>query len=247
MLLRLAALAVFCAALSAAQSPQFVWEGDVSDYCILRVHENQVIATDADGSPAPHQRYHFRAKLPDTNQTLRLQLLRGRGVVRFLSQPTLANNYTATVRIDDPQPGSSHYSIALSWTESPYDQPNEPRRKPKTGAPEPPAPATPADHGATWSGHVEGTVRVSIRGSSSYSQIVSGELRGEHADVLQPVPHRADLKYTVRKTAGGGSVQLIESPSDANGWTLTFEIRNGDSRDTEYAVDISWSPYPAPR
>src|SRR5579884_390529 len=104
------ALAAFAAALCAGQSsgeqPQFLWEGDVADFCILTIHGTAVQSREADGTPASHERHRFRAKLPDTNQTLSLQMLHGRGVARFLSQPTLNNGYTAVIRIDDPQPGS---------------------------------------------------------------------------------------------------------------------------------------------
>jgi hypothetical protein len=252
--LRLTTLAVLflalCLADPAGAPPQFTWEGDVNEFCILKVRRGQAQALEADGSLSPHQHFRFRTKLPDTNQTLRLQMLHGRGVVRFLTQPNLNNDYTATLRIDDPQPGPSHYSIALSWQESSYDEPNPRKagRKDESGTARPASSeAMPAQQAVSWAGHVEGTVRVSVRGTSSYSQIVSGELRGEQASILQPLPHRADLKYRVTKVSGGGQVQLIESPSEANGYTLTFEIRNGESPDTEYAVDVGWSSQPAAR
>jgi len=249
MLLRVAALATaalcLCRAQSSSGRPQFEWEGDVGEYCTIRIHGNQVQATEADGGAAAHQRYRFSSRLPDTNQTLRLRMLHGRGIARFLSQPSLANDYTAVIRIDDPQPGSSHYAIALEWAESPYDQPNAPRRAKAT----PPnnGQALPADHGASWSGNVTGTVLVSIRGSSSYSQVLSGNLTAEHADVAQAVPRRVDLKFTIRKVNGGGEVRLVEPPSEANGYTLSFEVRNGQSTDTAYAVDIGWRPQVEPR
>ncbi|HZU23965.1 MAG TPA: hypothetical protein VFA04_00500 [Bryobacteraceae bacterium] len=249
MQVRFAALAAAALVLRAGDSPggarpQFFWEGDVTDSCIIKVHANQVQATEADGSAARHQHYHFSVKLPDTNQNLRLQTLHGRGVVRFLSQPSLTNDYTAVIRIDDPQPGSSHYSISLEWAESSYDQPNAPRSAKTAPANED---TVAADHAASWSGHVTGTVRVSIRGGSSYSQVVSGELTGEHADVAEPVPHRAGLKFTVKKVSGGGEVQVVEAPSESNGYTLTFEVRNGKATDSDYAVDIGWAPQVAPR
>ena len=247
------ALAAFAAALCAGQSsgeqPQFLWEGDVADFCILTIHGTAVQSREADGTPASHERHRFRAKLPDTNQTLSLQMLHGRGVARFLSQPTLNNGYTAVIRIDDPQPGSSHYTVALHWQESPYNQAGDVRRQ-KTKPAEAAccdAEAFETQHGASWSGHVDGTVRVSMRGSSSYSEIISGHLSGEHADVLRPLPRQAGLRYTITKVSGGGDVQLIEPPAEANGYTLTFEVRDGQSTRQDYQVNIGWAPQPAAR
>ena len=40
---------------------------------------------------------------------------RGRGTVRIVQQPGPFNNYTAVVRIHDPQPGAAHYRFRLEW------------------------------------------------------------------------------------------------------------------------------------
>src|SRR5437660_6575150 len=84
----------------AGTHPDFSWQGDVQDVCVLKVHQDQVEATDGEGNPIPHARYKFWSKLPDTNQTLSVEVLQGRGAVRFLSQPNLENEYTATIRIE---------------------------------------------------------------------------------------------------------------------------------------------------
>ena len=40
---------------------------------------------------------------------------RGLGSVRVVQQPRPFNNFTAGVRIHDPQPGASHYRFRLNW------------------------------------------------------------------------------------------------------------------------------------
>ncbi len=254
--MRLALLVLAPFLLQAQQStgdrPQLTWEGEVNDSCTLTIRGSVVQATGDEGQPVSKQHHRFRAKLPEESQSLHVQVLEGRGTVRVTAQPSLENNYTATIRIDDPQAGSAHYAIAVRWDVSPYDEAMQMHKSKKAIAAADKADAAcctpsapPNSHPISWSGHVDGTVRVTIRGGSSYSQIVAGDLTEERSELTTPLPHRADLKYEVTKKQGGGEVQLVESPSAANGYALTFEVRNGQSTSSDYAVEISWAPQPA--
>jgi len=246
----LAALLLATAAFAADQPrPNLVWEGDVDDSAVLMIRNEQVVLRPGEGLPVRNPRYHFASKLPDRTQLVHVEVLRGRGQVRLLSNPQLDNDYTAVVRIDDPQPGSFHYALAVRWEVSPYDEPSAKRhskKKDKDKDKDEPAccdpDQTPVANAIGWTGHVNGTVRVTFIGTSSASEIVSGNLTNEYPRIDRAVPHRDDLKYTIRKVSGGGDVALVEPPSAANGYALVFEIRNGQSADQDYGVEVGWGP-----
>jgi len=244
-------LATYLLALAAnaanSSRPQFLWEGDVEDSAVLILHKEQALLKPGEGIPVRNPKYRFYSKLPDHTQLVRVEVMRGRGTVRVVSQPRLDNDYSATIRIEDPQPGPSHYAIAVRWEVSPYDEPAEKRtsKKNKKDKNEPACcdpEQTPVVNAIGWTGHVDGAVRVTILGSSSSSQVLSGNLTNEYPRVDRPLPRRGDLKYTVSKVSGGGEVALIESPSPANGYVLVFEVRNNGSQDRDYAVSIGWGP-----
>ncbi len=64
------------------------------------------------------QQFHFSDALPDTGQKVRVEVLEGRGYVHVIDQPSVENHYTLAVAIEDRQPGSAFYSIALYWDTS---------------------------------------------------------------------------------------------------------------------------------
>src|SRR5277367_4429732 len=107
-----------CATLSAQDHPQFVWQGQVDGTAILHLAGKHLAVQIKDGAPVERQKFHFSDALPQNRQAVRLEELEGRGYVHVIDQPSIENQYTLAVAIEDPQPGSSFYSIALYWDAS---------------------------------------------------------------------------------------------------------------------------------
>jgi hypothetical protein len=92
-----------------------------------------------------------------------------------------------------------------------------------------------------WSGRVNGTIRVTVRDSSTLSQVVSGEpIRNEQTIFDYALPHRAGLSTTIRKLQGRGTVAIVESPSEQNGFSLVFEVRDPGPGADDYMVELDW-------
>src|SRR6202161_1965881 len=104
--------------LRAQDRPQFVWQGQVDGTAILHLAGKRLSVKIQDGAPVERQKFHFSDALPETRQAVRLEVLEGRGYVHVVDGPSIENHYTLAVSIEDRQPGSSFYSIALYWDAS---------------------------------------------------------------------------------------------------------------------------------
>jgi hypothetical protein len=321
--------------LAAQDRQQFLWQGDVDGVTTLYLQANRLKVEVKEGEPVARQKYHFYDRLPQAHQDARLEVREGRGFVHIIDQPRLANQYTLAVSIEDRQPGSSHYSIALYWDTSnntieqvrgrtgkvrwtgrvdeqaliscrdqtctstvsqgapvaseqfkfsrplPHqdvevslderegrgeirlvEQPRQSNdytarvsiRDPQAGSGEyaftlvwtrpsekESLPVAEAERGMIWSGVVDGRARVTIRGSSSISEVVEGgRITGEHADFLRSLPARNDLKPTVKKLNGRGKVEIVEYPSEKNNYQLTFEISDSEPGPSSYTIEVDW-------
>jgi hypothetical protein len=319
--------------------PQFVWQGQVDGRVILHLAGKRLTVQVDDGAPVERQKFHFSDALPQTGQNVRVDVLEGRGYVHVIDQPNVENNYTLAVEIEDRQPGSSFYSIALNWDTSnnafeggegkkdrvswagrvdeeatvscrarvctsavergapvadekfKFSRPmparevevrledpegrgeihllDQPRREnnytarvevrdPLPGAGEysfelvwiratarelKEAAAVPetASRGFVWTGSVAGGVRVTLKGGASFSEaLAGGGVRGEHGEILRPLPERADLMPTVEKLRGRGRVAVIEPPSEKNNYSLVFEIDDSGPGADDYQVEVAW-------
>jgi len=343
-----ASLFLFLAATAFAQTriPGFLWEGDVDQSAVLLLQGGRLEASSPRGEPVQNQRYRVLQPPVDSRQNVRLDILEGRGSARVTQQPTLENDYSVAVTIEDRQDGRSHYSIALYW-DSPVEQIVPGRKpwkdvgwqgdgaRPELGKPvkltwsgrvegetvvechlsecratmphglpltdararfERPVPradmlvrVSGSDAGGNirileqplaannytvrvgiaegcggrracrftlewrepdvterkvearralfWSGEVTGAVRVTVRDSSTLS---SGHVTGEQPLFDRPLPHRAGLPLAIRKLHGRGTVEIVETPSDQNGFSLIFEIQDPGPGSSDYQVELSW-------
>jgi hypothetical protein len=102
--------------LQAATSPaQFVWEGEVDGTVVLHARANRLKVDTVSGQPVEKQRFKFYERLPDSRRQVRLKVVENRGAVWISQQPTLQNDYTLSVTIEDRQDGKAFYSIRLYW------------------------------------------------------------------------------------------------------------------------------------
>ena len=104
--------------LGAQDHSQFIWQGQVDGTVILHLSGKRLAVQIQDGAPVERQNFHFSDALPGTRQTVRVEVLEGRGFVHVIDPPSIENNYTLALAIEDRQPGSSFYSIALYWDTS---------------------------------------------------------------------------------------------------------------------------------
>jgi len=97
------------------QQAHLAWSGDVDDTATVYVQAAKSWTDDVTGKGVQNVVAQFQGSLPSDEATVSLKSKAGRGQVQITQQPTKDNNYTAGIRIIDPQPGSEHYQFMLTW------------------------------------------------------------------------------------------------------------------------------------
>lgn len=221
--------AIVVAPLAAQDDPQLVWQGQVDGVSLLRVRGDRMAVEQKEGRPVERQRFHFYAGLPESRQRVRLEVLEGRGFVQILEQPSLENNYTLSVSIEDRQGGSSFYSLAFFWQSNTNIFPfSERSRHERTDS-------------LTWSGRVDGEAVVSCRGNSCRAEARSGApVTRDRFRFSRPLPDR-EVMVSLGRMEGRGQIRLIEQPRDQNGYTARVVIRDPYGGASDYTFSLVWS------
>ena len=220
---------IFCA-LCAQAAPQFVWQGQVDGTAILRLAGKRLVVQIEDGAPVERQKFHFSDRLPETRQVVRVEVLEGRGYVHVVDQPSIENHYMLAVAIEDRQPGSSFYSIALYWDAS--NSPFEPGAE-KTDQ-------------VTWTGRVNGGAIISCHQQGCVSSADPGApvqgvaVTDEHFKFSRPLPDR-DSEVRLEDPSGRGDIRLIEQPRERNNYTVRVSIRDLQAGAGEYSFTLVWN------
>jgi hypothetical protein len=221
--------AAFLAASSLAiaqQRPQFIWQGEVEGIDVLYVHADHVEARAQEGAPPQGVRFHFYDPLPETQQDAQLEVIQGRGYVHILDQPRLENGYTLAISIEDRQPGSSFYSLALHWDTS--------------GALFEHSRSSGRLDTLSWSGRVDEEAMVSCHERSCISMAIRGApVTAERFKFSRPLPNR-DLDVNLESAQGRGEIRLVEQPRQRNNYTARISIRDPQGGAGEYSFRLVW-------
>ena len=227
------------------------WSGEVDNEVFVLFRGRQVFNTAVRGRSVYGQQIDISTPLPRRPVTVSLQDIEGRGQVELAEQPDQSNNYTAKIRVVDPDGGAGHYSFTLAWNEADtgYDRgaySNEPYSNRSGGILTPngsydSGPSYSAGAASLrWTGQIDGRVRVSFRGNQAYSQRLSGaEIYGEQVAFGSSMPRRA-MDVEVNKVRGRGDVTVVQRPSAQNNYTLVVEIDDRDSGSDVYDLQVNW-------
>jgi hypothetical protein len=207
------------------RTDQVTWSGRVDEETMVSCQAKTCVSKSARGAPAADERVRFSRPLPARDVDVALELREGRGDIRLVEQPRETNHYTARVAIHDRQGGTGEYAFTLVW----------PRASGKTQATLSP------QRGFTWSGMVDGRVRVTMRGGGSFSEVIEGgPVQGERAEFIRTFPGRSDVRPIVRKVRGRGRIDIVEYPSDGNSYQFVFEINDPEAGADNYEVEVAW-------
>jgi len=220
---KLAPFLLFPCVLFAQNRPQFVWQGQVDGIVILHLRDKRLDVQVQEGSPVERQQFQFHDRLPDTRQDVRLEVREGRGLVHIVDQPRLDNHYTSAVAIEDRQPGSSFYSIALYWDASTAVL-EHPGRNDKI----------------VWSGRVDRQATISCRAKSCVAATLNGmPVADAQFKFSRPLPNHA-VDVRLEQPEGRGEIRLVEQPSERNQYTARVLIRDLHSGSGEYSFVLTW-------
>lgn len=215
---------------SAQDRPQFVWQGQVDGVDLLYIRGNRLDVQVKEGAPVQGQQFHFYQPLPEVTQNARLSVVDGRGFVHIVDQPRLDNQYTLGISIEDRQPGSAFYSIAVYWdaSERQFEKSSGEGRKDKL----------------TWSGRVDEEALISCQARSCVSSAARGSpVAAEHFKFSRPLPDRA-VDVSLENAAGRGEIRLVEQPSESNHYTARVLIRDSQPGASDYSFTLAWNRNP---
>lgn len=99
----------------AAHAGQLRWSGTVDDRATITLHGRNVQTNTESGKSVDNVNAQVFGRLPTERPAFVNLNGRGRGSIRVMQQPRPSNNYTAVVRVHDPQPGAAHYRFRLEW------------------------------------------------------------------------------------------------------------------------------------
>jgi len=203
------------------------WTGRVDGEALISCARSACTSQAVSGAGAMHEKAKFSGVLPQSPVAVTLETLEGRGEVKVVEQPSEGNGYTARVRIHNVSPGASDYAFSLTWP--------RPSVSATSDLPEP------QRRGLLWSARVAGTIRVTVRGGSAFSEAFSGSaVTGERVIFDRPLPASSGVKPVATKIQGSGTVQMIEAPSQGNGYQFVFEIRSTAANPEIYEVEVAW-------
>ena len=91
------------------------WSGIVDDTVIVYIHGDRVRTETISGNSPRDVSDRSFGRLPDRPVRVFLEDRDGRGRITIVQQPNERNDYTAAVRIYDPEGGSARYHFSVSW------------------------------------------------------------------------------------------------------------------------------------
>lgn len=210
--------------LLAQDRPQFIWQGEVDGNDVLYLRGDHVNVKASEGASPTRQQFHFYDKLPDSRQNARLEVREGRGFVHIIDQPRIENQYTLAISIEDRQPGSSFYSIAVYWDASNQALERGSGKMDKLA----------------WSGRVDQEAIVSCQSKTCASASQRGAaVAEEQFKFSRPLPQR-EVEVTLEEAEGRGEIHLVEQPRARNQYTARVSIRDPQNGAGEYSFTLVW-------
>lgn len=91
------------------------WSGSIDDTVELYVRGRNIRTVVTRGGRVLNARYSFNRNLPNRAEQVVVTREGGRGDVSVFQQPSRRNNFTAGVRLRDPQGGRGNYRFLLRW------------------------------------------------------------------------------------------------------------------------------------
>lgn len=232
--------------LNASGSGTARWSGEVDNEVFVLLRGRQILNTAVRGRSVYGQQADVSTPLPRRPVTVSLLDVQGRGQIELVEQPDQNNNFTAKIRVVDPQAGAGSYSFTLGWDESGAGYSNSGSYSSGGGILSPGGGSGGVYNSnigtgsARWTGQVDGRVRVTFRDNQAYAQRISGqEVYGEQASFGSSMPRRA-FDVDVNKLRGRGDVSILQQPSPQNNYSLVIEINDRDSGSDTYDLEVSW-------
>jgi hypothetical protein len=267
----LAAVAIAAPAAFAQQGqPIFSWTGRVDREVQLVVRNNQLSTRDIGPTEPRGSREQMFGRMPRADGQLVVQVANGRGRVDVVEQPSAQNNYTAVVRIQDPQSGSDTYRLTGYWQGYSNGDVYNGRARGRDDR------GDRGDRGGNdnrdiyrdrgngnngngngvydrnngngynqqamhWSGNVDGELEIRIQnGRVSYRNLSGQQPTSMRADIANLNMPRNGAILSVVQNQGRGSVNIVQQPSQYNGYSAVVRVRDPQGGYGFYDFSLAW-------
>ncbi len=97
------------------------WRGSVDDTANIYIQGGRIWAERTSGKGVHTDENRTFSTLPNGPSRVFILRAEGRGRIFVFQQPRRDNNYTAGIRIEDPQPGRGQYRFVLSFEPRDHD------------------------------------------------------------------------------------------------------------------------------
>ncbi|HEY5220265.1 MAG TPA: hypothetical protein VIJ16_10680 [Gemmatimonadaceae bacterium] len=236
-LLIAAAMSLLAASAATAQDRKLVtWNGRVDKEAQITIRDTTIGTGIVGGKPVKYAYFDVQDRLPRVPGFVRVELDAGRGDVDVLQQPSASNDYAAIIRIRDKSAGADNYSLTAFW--------NPKRGEDRTSTAAEIVRETADAKGPNtmhWSGTIDREMRVEWSGMDVRSRNQSGVAAREvHSSVTNGLPSH-DVNLVLRVHEGRGDVTIFQQPTEANGYTAIFKVRDPMSGRGHYNFDATWN------
>ncbi len=215
---------IFLSALALpAETEYFRWRGEVDGIDDILIRGSQVKIEHVSAKPIQSQDHRFSAPLPFAEVELTLEVIKGRGSVRLMEQPSKRNQYTAVVRVDDQDnAGDDKYEFELSWSREDLRESDV------------------YESTFRWKGRVDIGCEIEVQGRRHTVKDEGGSgTRERSATFSEPLPD-SDIPVSIEKLDGRGRVELVQTPDSGNDYTAVIKIEDDKSGSDDYEIELRW-------
>ncbi|HTR78994.1 MAG TPA: hypothetical protein VMH39_12820 [Gemmatimonadaceae bacterium] len=211
----------------------YTFTGVVDRDVQITMHRAQLSTDNAGLNTAGSSHLRLMTPLPAEEGALAVVLDAGRGTADVVQQPNATNDYTGIVRIRDKSSGADTYRASVYWSGlSGGEVITNPGR---------PAPFS-SDIGMLhWTGNVDGTIDLIIRGNTISYHTLGGKSTSNAMSTFKgdPLP-RAVSHVHVELNSGRGTVGVAQQPNAENGYTAIVRIWDPQPGYGFYDFNVHW-------
>ena len=247
-------------ALSAQERQLFQWRGTVDREVRITMHGGELWTSDDRGDDG-RSRSRVAGNLPQRDGIVRVAVRQGRGDVDVVQQPRRRNDYTAILRVRDPNGGAARYAIDAYWQptandrdrdgrwdgDGRYDRGHDDAIPPRQRDRDDDSGWNRGGGGSWgsgslhWSGNVDSDVEIRVQGRRvDYATLSGAPTRDVRTSFSGPGLPQQNVQLHVSRATGRGSVMVVQQPSAYNGYTAIIRIRDPQGGYGWYDFDTAW-------
>jgi hypothetical protein len=238
----------------------FEWRGAVDREVQIVMRGNRVWTNNVGRTEPNNERSRTMSPLPRQEGEVVVRMEDGRGDVDVIQQPTSGNGYTTIGRIRDPRGGSDNDRLAAYWRNASYgdiyrdgrgrgraDERSHGKRGDEMGNRQR---DDDWDRGRgndgrqslmRWSGNVDDELEIRLQnGRVEYRTLSGAQPTSIRVNAGNTTIPRSNANVQVVLNSGRGQVNVVQAPSQWNGYTTVLRVRDPQGGYGYYDFDLIW-------